>query len=114
MRPPFNWDLGKRSVTLGRRTLVMGVVNVTPDSLSDGGRYFEAERAAEHALNLLQHGADIIDVGGESTRPGVAVAATSQPASPKNKTPVSEEEELRRVLPVIERIKRARPEAILS
>jgi dihydropteroate synthase len=66
----------------------MGVVNVTPDSFSDGGRYLEADAAVEHGLALMEEGAAILDVGGESTRPGAA--------------PVSEEEELRRVLPVVE------------
>jgi dihydropteroate synthase len=68
----------------------MGIVNVTPDSFSDGGEYDDADRAVEHALRLVAEGADIIDVGGESTRPG--------------HTPVSADDELRRVLPVIERL----------
>jgi dihydropteroate synthase len=68
----------------------MGVVNITPDSFSDGGRYFDSKAAVVHARQLAKDGADIIDIGGESTRPGAA--------------PVSEEEELRRVLPVLERI----------
>jgi dihydropteroate synthase len=71
-----------------RPTLVMGIVNVTPDSFSDGGQFLEAERAVEHGLKLIEEGADIIDVGGESTRPGAEM--------------ISESEELRRVLPVIE------------
>lgn len=66
----------------------MGIVNVTPDSFSDGGQFFEANNAIQHALELVAQGADIIDIGGESTRP--------------NATPVSEAEELRRVIPVIE------------
>ncbi len=70
-----------------RPTLIMGIVNVTPDSFSDGGEFFDARRAIEHALQLAGEGADILDIGGESTRP--------------NATPVSEEEELRRVLPVL-------------
>lgn len=69
------------------RTLVMGVVNVTPDSFSDGGHWFDADRAIEHGLELLAQGADLLDVGGESTRPGAV-----RP---------SEDEELRRVLPVV-------------
>lgn len=73
-----------------RASLVMGIVNVTPDSFSDGGRYFEPEAAVEHALELWRAGADILDIGGESTRPFA-------PA-------VEEAEELRRVLPVIERL----------
>src|SRR5512133_3238053 len=69
------------------RTLVMGVVNITPDSFSDGGRWFDADRAVAHGLELLAQGADILDVGGESTRPGAA------------RVPVDEER--RRVLPVV-------------
>src|SRR2546422_1972223 len=75
-----------------RPTLVMGIVNVTPDSFSDGGRYFDSVDAVQHGLELVSEGADIIDVGGESSRP--------------NAKPVSEEEELRRVLPVIEPLAR--------
>src|SRR6186997_244823 len=66
---------------------VMGIVNVTPDSFSDGGRWFDAERAVDHALQLMAEGARIIDVGGESTRPGAATVSTA--------------EELRRVIPVV-------------
>lgn len=69
---------------------VMGIVNVTPDSFSDGGRYESTEKAVEHALQLVEEGADILDIGGESTRPGA--------------TPVTLEEELRRVIPVIEKL----------
>jgi dihydropteroate synthase len=74
--------------TFPRPTLLMGIVNVTPDSFSDGGRFLAPQAAVQHALELITEGADIIDVGGESTRP--------------NATPVSEAEELRRVLPVVE------------
>jgi dihydropteroate synthase len=70
------------------RPLVMGILNVTPDSFFDGGRYFSYERAVGHGLEMFEQGADIVDVGGESSRPGA--------------TPVSEAEELRRVLPVVE------------
>jgi len=73
-----------------RPALVMGIVNVTPDSFSDGGQFLEAKAAATHALRLVQQGAEIIDIGGESTRPGAA--------------PVSEQEELRRVMPVLEEL----------
>jgi dihydropteroate synthase len=114
MRPRFDWNIGRRALVLSERTLVMGVVNVTPDSFSDGGRYFKTDRAVEHSLRLLGEGADILDVGGESTRPGAAVALGSQPSTPKRRVPVSAEEELRRVLPVIEQIKRARPESVIS
>ena len=71
-----------------RPAIVMGIVNVTPDSFSDGGKFFSAEAAVAHALELVAQGAEILDIGGESTRPGA--------------TPVSKEEELRRVVPVIE------------
>jgi len=103
MRPIFQWNIGSRVLELGRRTLIMGVVNVTPDSFSDGGLYLDAEKAVVRAEQLLDEGATIIDVGGESTRPGVS---TSEP--------VSEEEERRRVLPVIRDLKRRRPDAIVS
>lgn len=76
-----------------RRTLVIGVLNVTPDSFSDGGRFADAQQAAEFALEMVRDGADWIDVGGESTRPGAA--------------PVSEAEQISRVVPVIERIRRS-------
>ena len=73
-----------------RPALVMGIVNVTPDSFSDGGKFFDANSAVEHGLKLVEQGADILDIGGESTRP--------------NATPVPEAEELRRVIPVIEQL----------
>ena len=73
-----------------RPALVMGIVNVTPDSFSDGGKFFSTEAAVEHGLQLIEQGADILDIGGESTRP--------------NAEPVSEAEELRRVIPVIEQL----------
>src|ERR1700761_4360791 len=76
--------------TFPRPTLVMGVVNVTPDSFSDGGKFFDADSAIEHGLRLAEQGADILDIGGESTRPRA--------------TPVEEPEELRRVIPVIEQL----------
>jgi dihydropteroate synthase len=60
------------TLPIGQRTLVMGIVNVTPDSFSDGGRYFSVERAVAHAHELVAAGADILDIGGESTRPGFA------------------------------------------
>jgi dihydropteroate synthase len=78
----------KRILPLGKRTLLMGVLNVTPDSFSDGGLFFDKEKAISHALRMVEGGADIIDIGGESTRPG--------------SKPLELEEELRRVIPVIE------------
>ena len=77
-----------RSLTLGDRTLVMGIINVTPDSFSDGGTLVEPQRAIDAGLQMAEDGADLLDVGGESTRPGAA--------------PLAEDEERRRVLPVIE------------
>jgi dihydropteroate synthase len=116
MRPHWDWNIGKRSLALGERTLVMGVVNVTPDSFSDGGLYLEPAAAVAHAMRLLDEGADILDIGSESTRPGAAVtpASENEARAPRRRTPVTAEEELRRVLPVIEQIKLARPECILS
>ncbi len=105
-RPHFTWDLGRRKLQLGGRTLVMGVVNVTPDSFSDGGEFFSTDKAVEHALRLLDEGADLLDLGGESTRPG-AHAGTSEAA-------VSAEEELARILPVLEGVRKERPSALLS
>jgi dihydropteroate synthase len=101
MRAVFQWRVGSRVIELGRRTLIMGIVNVTPDSFSDGGLYIDAEKAVAHAQQFLDDGASIIDVGGESTRPGVA-------------DPLSEEEERNRVLPVVRDLKRRRPDAIVS
>jgi dihydropteroate synthase len=86
---------------------IMGIVNVTPDSFSDGGLYLDAGRGARHAIQLLDEGADIIDIGGESTRPPGNDYGSGSAA-------ISEEEELRRVLPVIERVKAERPDAVIS
>jgi dihydropteroate synthase len=77
------WKLPQHTLTLGKRTLVMGVVNLTPDSFSEGGRWFTPKRAWDHAEQMIENGVDIIDIGGESTRPGA--------------DPVTEEEEIRRV-----------------
>jgi dihydropteroate synthase len=96
----WSWPLrGGRRVDIGGRVLLMGVVNVTPDSFSDGGAFLECSAAVEHALRLVAEGAAIVDVGGMSTRPGAAE--------------VPEAEELRRVVPVIDGI-RARSEAAIS
>lgn len=84
--------LGKYTLPLKKRTLIMGILNVTPDSFSDGGRYYSPEKALAQAERMLEEGADIIDVGGESTRPG--------------HVPVSEQEELERIIPVIEALAR--------
>lgn len=90
-RPVYHLTLRSRDWTLGRRTLIMGIVNVTPDSFSDGGLWATREAAVAHAMALAEAGADILDIGGESTRPF--------------SDPVSAEEERRRVLPVIEEVR---------
>jgi len=92
---------------LGAKTLVMGVVNITPDSFSDGGKYFDRERAVEHALRLLDEGADLLDLGAESTRPGSHAGEADSAA-------VSADEEQVRLLPVLEAVMKARPEAVVS
>ncbi|MDH7600686.1 MAG: dihydropteroate synthase [Armatimonadota bacterium] len=83
---------------IGKRTLIMGILNVTPDSFSDGGRFIDPKAAVEHALQMVEDGADIIDIGGESTRPG--------------SDPVPTEEEIKRVVPVIEVLARRTNAAI--
>jgi dihydropteroate synthase len=87
-------------LTAGSGPVVVGILNVTPDSFSDGGDFLDPEAAAQHAASMLDEGAGMLDVGGESTRPG--------------SDPVSQEEEMRRVIPVIEGILAARPEAVIS
>src|SRR5438552_2840477 len=87
MSAPLIWQLSDRTVQPGRPPLVMGIVNVTPDSFSDGGRFAAADAAVAHGLELVRQGADLLDVGGESTRPGAG--------------PVLLDEELRRVVPVV-------------
>jgi dihydropteroate synthase len=108
MRPVFDWLIGSRTLQLGKRTLIMGVVNVTPDSFSDGGMNIDRDRAVEYAIKLMQDGAEIIDVGGESTRPGAKVSGAGSGAA------VSEKEELDRVIPVITAVKEKHPKAIIS
>lgn len=114
MRSVFEWNIGSRVLQLGKRTLVMGVVNVTPDSFSDGGHFLDPGKALERALHLLDQGADIIDVGGESTRPGAKVNFPD--VANKNETvrSVTEKEELERVIPVIQQLKQKRPAAVIS
>jgi dihydropteroate synthase len=90
-RKRFRLRLRSGTLVLGERTLIMGVLNITPDSFSDGGEYLDTGEAIARALQLERDGADILDVGGESTRPGAA--------------PVSSEEELRRILPVIQELR---------
>lgn len=103
MRPTIfkrTYRCGDTDLRLGDRTLIMGILNVTPDSFSDGGLWEDPDKAVEHALRMAAEGADIIDIGGESTRPG--------------HEPVGVEEELARVLPVIESIHRDAPHLPLS
>ncbi|GAB6992586.1 dihydropteroate synthase [Paenibacillus pini] len=95
-----NFQMGQASLTLGESTQIMGILNVTPDSFSDGGRYIDPQNAVRHALQMYEDGADLIDVGGESTRPESA--------------PISIDEELARVIPVIEAIHRAAPHIPIS
>ena len=92
------WRARQKEWRFPRATLVMGILNVTPDSFSDGGRFFALDKAIEHALAMVAEGADIIDIGGESTRPNAAV--------------IGETEELRRVIPVISALRRASSVAI--
>jgi dihydropteroate synthase len=91
MQKRYQWKLKRRELNLGERTFIMGVLNVTPDSFSDGGQYADPDRAFARALELEEHGADILDIGAESTKPG------SQR--------ISEAEEIRRLIPVLKRLK---------
>jgi dihydropteroate synthase len=110
-RDSKHWRLRSRSLELGRRTLVMGIVNVTPDSFSDGGRFLDPHAAVARAIQLLDEGADLLDLGGESTRPGSrAGGEVHTPQAPA----VDADEEQARLLPAIEAILRERPQAILS
>ncbi len=122
MRAIFQWKIGSRTLELGRRTMIMGIVNVTPDSFSDGGQFIDAAKAVAHAEHLLDEGATIIDVGGESTRPGALVAdsvgsqsaGSSASSSAAATPPLSEEEERKRVVPVIRDLKKRCPQAVIS
>jgi len=91
MRKPFVWKLKTRELQLGERTLIMGVLNVTPDSFSDGGKYMDPDRAFARAVEIEEQGADIIDIGAESTRPG--------------SERISAAEENRRLIPVLKRLR---------
>jgi len=93
------WKIGDRTFDLSRQGLIMGALNVTPDSFSDGGKFFAIDRAVKHGLRMAAQGAHIVDIGGESTRPGAEAVAT--------------DEELRRVIPVIEQLRR-KSEVIIS
>ena len=94
------WQTGGYTHDLTEQGLIMGILNVTPDSFSDGGNFLDVSRAVDHALGMLEEGADILDIGGESTRPGAPG--------------ITPEEELRRVLPVIAGIMNAAPRCLLS
>ncbi len=95
----INYKIKKRNFIFNK-SYIMGILNVTPDSFSDGGHYFDRQAAAVHAFKMIDEGADIIDIGGESTRPG--------------SDPVPEDEELNRVIPVIEKILSEKPDALIS
>jgi dihydropteroate synthase len=94
------WRVGERAFDCSERTLVMGILNVTPDSFSENGRFFDSEEAVRHGAQMVSDGADVVDVGGESTRPG--------------SESVSVDEEIRRVVPVIERILQQNPDIPIS
>lgn len=94
------WRCRDHAFVCGERTLIMGIVNVTPDSFSDGGRSYDPDDAVKHAVQMVGDGADILDVGGESTRPGA--------------DPVSSEDEIHRVIPVIERLAAEVPDIPVS
>ena len=113
MRPVFQWTLRARALELGERTLIMGIVNVTPDSFSDGGNFIDREKAVKHGETLLREGADIIDIGGESTRPGARVAADAA-SEISNHAAVTAEQELERVIPVITELKKTHPGIVIS
>jgi len=91
-RNEYSWKTSRRKITLGNKTLIMGILNITPDSFSDGGLFYSQQKAVEHGLQMAAEGADIIDVGGESTRPGAKSASAVI--------------ELKRVLPVIESLEK--------
>ena len=91
MRKIYYWKLKQREIMLGERTVLMGVLNLTPDSFSDGGKYSDPDRAFARAVELEELGADVIDIGAESTRPG--------------SHPISAAEEMRRLIPVLKRLK---------
>ncbi len=96
----YEWKVKDKIIELGKKTLIMGVINVTPDSFSDGGCFFKKDDALKQAEKLINSGTHIIDIGGESTRPGAEA--------------VSAEEELKRVLPVIDAVKKAFPNVLVS
>src|SRR6202047_594642 len=90
LRKRFEWKFRDKTLQLGERTLLVGVLNVTPDSFSDGGKFLDPDRAFAHAIEMEEQGADIIDIGAESTRPGSARILAA--------------EEIRRLIPVLKRL----------
>lgn len=106
MRNVSSWRLRTRTLELGRRTMVMGVVNITPDSFSDGGSFLDPKTAVAHGLKLIEEGADIVDLGAESTRPGSRAGGAD--------ALVTAEEEQARLLPVLEGVLKRLPHAVLS
>ena len=106
MRNLAHWRLRTRTLELGRRTLVMGVVNITPDSFSDGGSFLDPEAALIRCMQCLDEGADILDLGAESTRPGSRAGGED--------VLVQAEEEQARLLPVLEGVLKALPHAVVS
>ena len=106
MRTKANWRLRTQTLELGRRTLVMGVVNITPDSFSDGGFFLDSDAAVAHAARLMDDGADILDLGAESTRPGSRAGDAD--------ALVSADEEQARLLPALEGILKSLPHAVVS
>lgn len=99
-RPRLNWQLPRGLLQLGERTMLLGILNCTPDSFSDGGRHTSVDDAVRHGLTMLDEGADILDLGAESTRPGAS--------------PVEALLEQERLLPVLRRLRQLRPHALLS
>jgi len=95
-----HWHVGSKHLPIGQNTWLMGIVNVTPDSFSDGGSYLDPAQAVQHGMDLASQGADLLDIGGESTRPGSA--------------PVSAKEEANRVVPVIKGLRKELPDILLS
>lgn len=106
MRNTAHWRLRTRALELGRRTLVMGVVNITPDSFSDGGSFLDAEAAVVRCMQCIEEGADLLDLGAESTRPGSHAGAAD--------ALVGSDEEQARLLPVLEGVFKALPHAVVS
>ncbi|MGD0829963.1 MAG: dihydropteroate synthase [Terracidiphilus sp.] len=116
VRKITRWQLRARTLEVGRRTLVMGIVNITPDSFSDGGLCYDPEAAVERCLQCLDEGADLLDLGAESTRPDSRAGslAGARTGGSNDAPAVSAEEEQARLLPVLEGILKAWPDAVIS